>query len=203
MVLAVVQDNRRFVSMEESSPAQTAYFKKICCRPPLAWLVLNPFLKGFRWNWGRTNGLGDAFLGRRHRGGAHGAVVSSPRGPEGTPMRNHTWVALFRFVKGEETMNRKGNPAVISVLISLLVLSSSLAIAGSEGTKDSDRSGESCPYQEVENVQGSKIRFLEDSHDFGQIPVNRMVSHNFRFQNIGTAPLSLAPHVTSKVIEGC
>jgi len=105
--------------------------------------------------------------------------------------------------KGEATMNRKVYPAVISVIVSLLVLLSSMAMAGSESTKDSDRSGESCPYQEVENVNGSKIRFLEDTYDFGQIPVDRMVSHNFRYKNIGTAPLSLAPHVTSKAIEGC
>ena len=100
-------------------------------------------------------------------------------------------------------MNGKVKPSVISVMVSLLVLLGATAMAGGERTQDSDRSGESCPYQEVENVQGSKIRFLEDTHDFGQIPVDRMVSYNFRFQNVGKAPLSLAPHVTSKAIEGC
>jgi hypothetical protein len=100
-------------------------------------------------------------------------------------------------------MNRNVKPAVISAMVSLLVLLSSTAIAGDERTQDSELSGGSCPYQEVENVKGSKIRFLGDSYDFGQIPVDRMVSHNFRFQNVGTAPLSLAPHVTSKAIEGC
>lgn len=105
--------------------------------------------------------------------------------------------------KGETTVKRKGNPAVIFVMASLLVLLSSPAMAGSEGTKDKDLSGEACPYQEVDTVQGSKIRILENTHDFGQIPVDRMVSHNFRFQNVGTAPLSIAPHVTSKAIEGC
>jgi len=105
--------------------------------------------------------------------------------------------------KGEATMNGKGNPAVISVMVALLVFLSSMAMAGSESTKDGDRSGESCPYQEVKNVTGSKIRFLEDTYDFGQIPVGRMVSHDFRYKNTGTAPLSLAPHVTSKAIEGC
>jgi hypothetical protein len=70
-------------------------------------------------------------------------------------------------------MNRKVNPAAIPVMVSLLVLSSSMAMGGSESTKGNGRSGESCPYQEVENVQGSKIRFLEDSYDFGQIPVDR------------------------------
>jgi hypothetical protein len=105
--------------------------------------------------------------------------------------------------EGEATMNRKVKPAVISVMVSLLVLFGSTAMAGGERTQDGDPSGGSCPYQEVENVQGSKIRFLEDTYDFGQIPVDRMISHNFRFQNVGTAPLSLAPHVTSKAIEGC
>jgi len=104
---------------------------------------------------------------------------------------------------GEAMMNEKVKPAVISVMVSLLVLFGSTAMAGGESTQDGDRSGESCPYQEVGNVQGSEIRFLEDTYDFGQIPVDRMVSHNFRFQNVGTAPLSLAPHVTSKAIEGC
>ena len=97
----------------------------------------------------------------------------------------------------------KVDPAVISVLVLSLVFLSSMAVAGSEGTKEGDLSGETCPYQEVDTVQGSKIRFLEDTHDFGQIPVDRMVSHNFRFQNVGTAPLSIAPHVTSEAIEGC
>ena len=100
-------------------------------------------------------------------------------------------------------MNRKGNPAVILVMASLLVLLGSTAMAEGEQARDGDRSEETCPYQEVDTVQGSKIRILEDTHDFGQIPVDRMVSHNFRFQNVGTAPLSIAPHVTSKAIEGC
>lgn len=100
-------------------------------------------------------------------------------------------------------MNGKVNPALIFVMVFLLVFVISPAMAGGESKKDGDRSGQSCPYQEVENVQGSKIRFLEDTYDFGQVPTNRKVSHDFRFKNIGTAPLSLAPHVTSKAIEGC
>lgn len=98
---------------------------------------------------------------------------------------------------------KKVDPGVISALVLSLVFLYATAVAGSEGTKDGDRSGETCPYQEVDTVQGSKIRFLEDTHDFGQVPVDRMVSHNFRFQNVGKAPLSIAPHVTSEVKEGC
>lgn len=118
-------------------------------------------------------------------------------------LRYATPVADEQVEEGEATMNRKMKPAGIFVMVSLLVLFGSTAMAGGERTQDDDLSGGSCPYQEVENVQGSKIRFLEDTYDFGQIPVDRMISHNFRFQNVGTAPLSLAPHVTSKAIEGC
>ena len=123
--------------------------------------------------------------------------------PGGHHLRYATPVADEQVEEGEATMNRKVKPAGIFVMVSLLVLFGSTAMAGSDSTQDDDISGGSCPYQEVENVQGSKIRFLEDTYDFGQIPVNRMISHNFRFQNVGTAPLSLAPHVTSKAIEGC
>lgn len=123
--------------------------------------------------------------------------------PRGHPFRYAHPVAGEMVEKGEATMNGKVKPAIISLTVSLLVIFGSMAMAEGERTQDGDLSGGSCPYQEVENVRGSKIRFLEDTYDFGQIPVDRIVSHNFRFQNVGTAPLSLAPHVTSKAIEGC
>lgn len=63
--------------------------------------------------------------------------------------------------------------------------------------------GKTCPYKEVKPVDGSKILFEEDVVDFGQLPYARKVTHLFRFKNVGSAPLLLAPHVTSKVIEGC
>lgn len=100
-------------------------------------------------------------------------------------------------------MNRKVKPAGISVMVFMLVFVYSTAMAEGKRTQDRDLSGKSCPYQEVEKVQGSKIRFLEDTFDFGQIPVDRKVTHNFRFENVGTAPLLLAQHVKSKPIEGC
>ena len=100
-------------------------------------------------------------------------------------------------------MHGKVKPAVIPVMVLLLVFASSTVTAGGKRTKDLEHSGKSCPHQEVKKVQGSKIRFLEDTFDFGQIPVDRKVSHNFRFENVGTAPLLLARHVKSKPIEGC
>jgi hypothetical protein len=105
--------------------------------------------------------------------------------------------------KGEATMHGKGKPAAISVMVLLLVFASSTVTAGGKRTQDLGHSGKSCPHLEVKKVEGSKIRFMEDTYDFGQIPVDRKVSHNFRFENVGTAPLLLAQHVESKPIEGC
>jgi hypothetical protein len=85
----------------------------------------------------------------------------------------------------------------------LLLFISTWDLARAERSPGNDPAGESCPFQEVKEVQGSKIVFFEDSFDFGQIPVNRKVTHIFHFQNIGTEPLLLARHVKSKPIEGC
>lgn len=93
---------------------------------------------------------------------------------------------------------------VTSFFVALLVvLISSVDIAAAQRSRGDHRSGKSCPHKEVKPVQGSKIVFLEDSFDFGQIPYNRKVSHIFRFKNPGRLTLLLAPHVSSKAIEGC
>lgn len=89
------------------------------------------------------------------------------------------------------------------VVISFLLLSLSDVASSAEGSPKNAVKGGSCPHMEVASVPGSKILFEEDSIDFGQIPYNRKVTHVFRFQNVGAAPLSLASHVKSKVIEGC
>ena len=105
--------------------------------------------------------------------------------------------------KGEATMHGKGKTAVIPGMVLLLVFTGSTVMAGGKRAQDPDHSGKSCPHLEVKKVEGSKIRFMEDTFDFGQIPVDRKVSHNFRFENVGTAALLLARHVESKPIEGC
>jgi hypothetical protein len=71
----------------------------------------------------KANGLGDAFLGRRHRGDSHGAVVFSPRRPEVTPMRNSIWVGLFGFMAGAALFFWKEHQAyVLDVLPWALLL---------------------------------------------------------------------------------
>lgn len=100
-------------------------------------------------------------------------------------------------------MKRKGKLMVGSLVAFMLFLASSFDIPMAKEPQGSALSGKSCPHQEVKEVQGSKIVFLEDSFDFGQIPTDRKVTHIFRFQNTGTEPLLLAEHVKSKPIEGC
>jgi hypothetical protein len=100
-------------------------------------------------------------------------------------------------------MKRKGNLMLSSFVVLILLVTGSFDLAIAKNPQTSDPSGASCPYQDVKEVQGSKIVFQEDAFDFGQIPTNRKVTHIFRFQNVGTAPLLLAPHVKSKPIEGC
>ena len=93
---------------------------------------------------------------------------------------------------------------VASFLMALLViLTSSVDIATAKESQGSHPSGKSCAHQEVKQAQGSKIVFIEDSFDFGQIPYDRKVTHIFRFKNAGTSPLLLARHILSKAIEGC
>jgi hypothetical protein len=73
-------------------------------------------------------------------------------------------------------------------------------------TKDKEplnQPGGQCPHQSVEPRAGSKILFPQDFADLGEIPYDRWVTHLFTYRNVGTVPLSVAPHVKSKVIEGC
>ena len=63
--------------------------------------------------------------------------------------------------------------------------------------------GKSSAHEEVKKIRGSKIVFFENSFDFGYIPYDRKVTHNFRFKNEGTAMLFLARDIKSKVLEGC
>ncbi len=60
-----------------------------------------------------------------------------------------------------------------SLAVFLLFFISALDAARAESAQKDDPSGESCPYQDVKEVQGSKIVFFEDTFDFGQIPENR------------------------------
>ncbi len=99
---------------------------------------------------------------------------------------------------------KKEQKMMMGFLMALLVIFiSSVDIAVAQKSHSDHPKGKSCPHQEVKPVQGSKILFVEDSFDFGQIPYNRKVTHIFRFQNAGTSPLLLARHVLSKPIEGC
>jgi hypothetical protein len=89
-------------------------------------------------------------------------------------------------------------------LIGFLSVSMSLFDISMAGDAQRHGSGEgSCPHEQTKQIPGSKIVFHEDSHDFGQIPYNRRVTHIFRFRNTGTEPLMLAKHLRSKVKEGC
>ncbi len=101
-------------------------------------------------------------------------------------------------------MIRKAKAVVEAfMVISFFLLSLSDVASSAERPPKNAAKGGSCPHREVESVPGSKIVFEEDSVDFGEIPYNRKVTHAFRFQNVGTAPLLLSSHVTKKVIKGC
>ncbi len=100
-------------------------------------------------------------------------------------------------------MKRKQEMVMGFLMTLLVILTSSVDIAAAKKRHGDHPSGKSCAQQEVKQVQGSKIVFVEDSFDFGQIPYNRKVTHIFRFKNAGTSPLLLAQHILSKAIEGC
>ncbi len=100
-------------------------------------------------------------------------------------------------------MKRKQKMVMGFLMPLLVIFIGSVDIAAPKKRHGDHPSGKSCAHQEVKQVQGSKIVFLEDSFDFGQIPYNRKVTHIFRFKNAGTSPLLLAQHVLSKPIEGC
>ncbi len=100
-------------------------------------------------------------------------------------------------------MKRKQKMVMGFLMALLVILTSSVDIATAKKRHGDHPPGKSCAHQEVKQVQGSKIVFVEDSFDFGQIPYNRKVTHIFRFKNAGTSPLLLAQHILSKPIEGC
>ena len=100
-------------------------------------------------------------------------------------------------------MKQKGKLMLSFFVAFIFLVTGSLDLAMAEKSQPSDPSEASCPYQDVKEVQGSKIVFQEDAFVFGQIPTNRKVTHVFPFRNEGTAPLLIAPHVKSKPIEGC
>ncbi len=91
-----------------------------------------------------------------------------------------------------------------SLVALLVILLGSIATAAEQKSPNKSPHGKTCAHQhEVKKVPGSKIAFMEDSVDFGQIPYDRKVTHTFHFKNEGTSPLSLATHVSSKVLKGC
>ncbi len=103
-------------------------------------------------------------------------------------------------------MRWKQKMAVGSLVALLVILLGSIGTAAEQKPrgKNPHGKGKSCPHQkEVKKVPGSKIAFMEDSVDFGQVPYDRKVTHTFHFKNEGTSPLVLATHVSSKVIKGC
>ena len=99
---------------------------------------------------------------------------------------------------------KKKKRFVMGFFIVFLVISiNSVDIVTAQKTHRGHPPGESRPQEEIKKVPGSKIVFLENSFDFGQIPVDRRVTHIFHFKNTGTAPLLLARDLKSKPIEGC
>jgi hypothetical protein len=97
--------------------------------------------------------------------------------------------------------NIRSATAVLIGFFLILMGAFGVAVAGEHQHQGSSQSA--CPHEQTKQISGSKIVFETDSHDFGQIPYNRTVTHLFGFRNAGTAPLLLASHIKSKPIEGC
>jgi hypothetical protein len=101
-------------------------------------------------------------------------------------------------------MRWKQQMGVSSLMALLVILLGYIDVSAEQKSLGKNPGGKSCPHQkEVKKVPGSKIAFMEDSVDFGQIPYDRKVTHTFHFKNEGTSPLLLSRHASSKVIEGC
>ncbi|MDP2663741.1 MAG: DUF1573 domain-containing protein [Dehalococcoidia bacterium] len=49
---------------------------------------------------------------------------------------------------------------------------------------------------------GARISVDSDTVDFGQVPLDKEVTHSFRIKNSGTGTLNLA-NVSIKVVQGC
>ncbi|MCW5850110.1 MAG: DUF1573 domain-containing protein [Anaerolineae bacterium] len=50
---------------------------------------------------------------------------------------------------------------------------------------------------------GPRIAFDETVYDFGKVPFNQKVEHNFPFRNVGTQPLVIVERPDVEVIQGC
>ena len=51
--------------------------------------------------------------------------------------------------------------------------------------------------------EGPRLVFGETSFDFGTVPLNTVVEHDFVYRNLGDAPLVLQAEPEIEAIEGC
>ena len=50
---------------------------------------------------------------------------------------------------------------------------------------------------------GPRLVFDQTEVDFGKVPFNKSVEHNFVFRNAGTAPLTILERPEVETVEGC
>ena len=50
---------------------------------------------------------------------------------------------------------------------------------------------------------GPHLQFEETSYDFGQVPLNQYVEHDFVYRNVGDQPLVLQKTPKVDLIQGC
>lgn len=63
----------------------------------------------------------------------------------------------------------------------------STASKGSEATTSTDPSGTTA--EPVSNMPLTTVEFMEESHNFGEVPEGDKVAHVFKFKNTGSNPL--------------
>lgn len=52
-------------------------------------------------------------------------------------------------------------------------------------------------------ANGPRLVFDRTEVDFGKVPFNKSVEHNFVFRNTGTAPLTILERPEVETVEGC
>lgn len=56
---------------------------------------------------------------------------------------------------------------------------------------------------EVFKAKGPRLVFDETSFDFGPVPLDKLVEHDFVYRNVGDAPVVLQGKPKVELVEGC
>ena len=96
-------------------------------------------------------------------------------------------------------MARQSNRGWLWVLGALVAVAV-VAVGWAWGTRQTATSPTGAP---ASGQAGPRIAFDETVYDFGKVPFNQKVEHNFTFRNVGNQPLVVVERPDVEVIQGC